>query len=225
MLTGKRTLTGQDGRGSRRRIASARVGDLRLWLGVGLVVAAVIAGIVVVGADRDTVTVLRATRDLSIGAHPTGFDRVQMSRAAAGDAYVTDAPAPELVLRWPVRAGELLPVGVLGPPVAVAHRQVTVAVDPLHAPVGMQAGDHVDVWASPSSSTRDAESPRRVVADVRVASVETDGVGIGGEVAVVLDLPETDVQPVVEAVRTAVVDLVAVPVDSQATVDSATVDS
>lgn len=200
----------------RRRVASARLGDLRLWVGIGLVVISVAVGIAVLGADRDTVTVLRASRDLSVGATPDGLVRVQVSRAAAGDAYLTDEPAADLVLRWPVRAGELVPRGALGSLVDTAHRQVTVAVDPLHAPVGLQGGDHVDVWASPSSSIRSTSPPRRVVADARVASVSSDAIGIGGELAVVLVLPEADVLPVVEAVRTAVVDLVAVPVESQA---------
>jgi len=179
------------------------------------VVASVVIGAGVMSADRDTVTVLRATRDLSIGATPSGLDRVVMSRAAAGDAYLTQEPVGA-VLQWPVRAGELVPRAALGAPLRVASRQVTVAVDPLHAPVDLQAGDHVDVWASPSISSRDAIPPRLVVADARVASVSADAVGIGGEVAVVLDLGEDDVLPVVEAVRNGVVDLVAVPVSSQA---------
>jgi hypothetical protein len=190
-------------------------GDLRLWSGVVLVVLSVVAGIAVMGADRDAVTVLRASRDLSIGATPSGLDRVAVSRSAAGDAYLADEPAAGLVMQWPVRAGELVPKGALAMPAAVAYREVTVAVDPLHAPVGLQAGDHVDVWASPASTSRDTSPPHRVVADARVASVSSDAVGFGGEIAVVLDLPEADVEPVVEAVRGAVVDLVAVPVDSQ----------
>ena len=118
-------------------------------------VASVVIGVGVMSADRDTVTVLRATRDLSVGATPSGLDRVVMSRAAAGDAYLTQEPVGA-VLQWPVRAGELVPRAALGTPPRVASRQVTVAVDPLHAPVGLQAGDHVDVWASPSTSS----SPR-----------------------------------------------------------------
>ncbi len=176
-------------------------------------VASVVIGVGVMSADRDTVTVLRATRDLSVGATPSGLDRVVMSRAAAGDAYLTQEPVGA-VLQWPVRAGELVPRAALGTPPRVASRQVTVAVDPLHAPVGLQAGDHVDVWASPSTSSRDAIPPRQVVADARVASVSADAVGIGGEVAVVLDLGVGEVLSVIEAVRNGVVDLVSVPVSS-----------
>jgi hypothetical protein len=201
--------------GGRRRIATARFGDLRLWLGIAIVVASVAIGVVVMTADRDTVTVLRATRDLSVGAVPSGLDRVVISRAAAGDAYLTDEPVGDAVLQWPVRAGELVPRGALAAAKSADVRQVTVAVDPLHSPVDLQTGDHVDVWASPSNSSREAAAPSKVVTDARVASVASDAVGIGGQIAVVLDLHETDVLPVVEAVRTGVVDLVAVPVDSQ----------
>jgi hypothetical protein len=200
---------------NRRRVASAGFGDARLWVGIGLVVASVVVGVGVMSADRDTVTVLRATRDLSVGATPTNLDRVAVSRAAVGDAYLTGEPAGDAVLRWPVRAGELVPRGALAEPPTQQHRQVTVAVDPLHAPVDLQEGDHVDVWASSASPSRAQEPPKRVVADARVASVSGEAVGIGGELAVVLDLAPDDVLSVVEAVRTGVVDLVAVPVDSQ----------
>jgi len=69
------------------------------------------------------------------------------------------------------------------------------------------------VWAS--STERDAGAPSLVVRDVVVASVSEDAVGVGGEIAVVLDLGEDDVPAVVAAVRSGVVDLVAIPVDSQ----------
>jgi len=192
------------------------MGDARLWLGIALVAGSVTVGAVVMTADRDTVTVLRASRDLSVGAVPEGLEPVALSRLAAGDAYLTGEPPVDAVLRWPVRAGELLPAAALVSPEPQQHRQVTVAVDPLHAPIDVRPGDRVDVWSSPGSSSRGAVPPRQVVAEARIASVSADPVGVGGEIAVVLDLPPDDVQAVVEAVRTGDVDLVAVPVDSQA---------
>ena len=197
----------------KRRVSAARIGDLRLLVGVGLVIASVVIGVAVMTPGGDTVLVLRATRDLSVGATPSGLVAVPVSRAAAGDAYVSKAPTSGEVLRWPVHAGELVPRAALAVQSARQQRQVTVAVDPLHAPVGLVAGDRVDVWAS--RTERDAGAPSLVVRDAAVASVSQDAVGVGGEIAVVLDLGEGDVPAVVAAVRSGVVDLVAIPVDSQ----------
>ena len=197
----------------KRRVTAARIGDLRLLAGVGLVVASVVVGVSVMTSSGDTVLVLRASRDLSIGAAPMDLVTVPISRSAAGDAYVSEQPASGTVLRWPVHAGELVPRAALAVATQPPKRQVTVAVDPLHAPVGLVAGAHVDVWAS--STERDAGAPSLVVRDVVVASVSEDAVGVGGEIAVVLDLGEDDVPAVVAAVRSGVVDLVAIPVDSQ----------
>jgi hypothetical protein len=78
-------------------------------------------------------------------------------------------------------------------------------------------GDRVDVWVSPRPGARDAATPRRVLTDVAVVTSAADRVGLGGEVAVVLAVPETEVPDLVLAARSGVVDLVAVPLGGQPT--------
>ena len=68
-----------------RRLRRARLGDLRLWLGLVLVAGSMLVGARLMGADDDTVVVLRATRDLAVGAGLDGLAPVRVSRAAAGD--------------------------------------------------------------------------------------------------------------------------------------------
>jgi hypothetical protein len=212
--------TGRAGNGGvghpqRRRIGTARLADARLWSGVGLVVAATVAGVLVVGAGNDTVTVLRAGHDLSVGTAPSGLVPVAISRSAAGEAYVSgDLPAGS-VLRWPVRAGDLLPKSAIAAPGSTPRRQVTVPVDPLHAPIGLLAGDHVDVWVSPRQPAPDGPRPRLVVGNTTVVSAQSDQVGLGGEIAVILSVAEGEVVEIVAAARAGVLDLVLVPLDAQ----------
>jgi hypothetical protein len=190
--------------------------DGRLWLGAALVVASMAAGAMVVNAGNDTVMVLRATRDLPVGSAPTDLAPVAVTRAVA-DSYVVGAVPAGRVLRWPVQAGDLLPASALTEPDVQPLREVTVPVDPLHAPMELAMGDRVDVWVSPRLDARDAATPRRVLTDVAVVTSAADRVGLGGEVAVVLAVPETEVPDLVLAARSGVVDLVAVPLGGQPT--------
>jgi hypothetical protein len=82
--------------------------------------------------------------------------------------------------------------------------------------VALQAGDVVDVWSMPrpDATASDGAEPDLVLPAAVVASVAEDSIGIGGEIAVVLEVPSEVVAAVVSATRTGVVDLVAVPATS-----------
>lgn len=199
-----------------RRIRSAGWGDARLWLGVGLVVVSMLVGAKVMTAGTDTVTVWRATRDLSVGSRPVDLAPVGVDRATAGDRYVAVGGIVDGVLRWPIGAGELLPQSALAEASAESVRWVTLPVDPLHAPVGVQPGDIVDVWATARESAGSlAAAPVAALTGARVAALTTDAIGVGGELGIVLEVPAPQVSAVVSAARSGVIDLVAVPVGSQ----------
>lgn len=190
-----------------RRMGRATWGDARLWLGLALVAASMLVGARLMADGDDTVTVLRATRDLSVGARLDGLVAVRMPRDAA-QPYL-DQPI-DGVLRWPVLAGELVPRSAVATSPPEPTRAVTVPVDPLHAPPALQPGDRVDVWSSPADGSG---PPLLVLAAVPVASASPEQ-GLGGEIGVVLDVPMDDVAGIVAAARSGVVDLVAVPAAS-----------
>lgn len=206
-----RTLEGR-GPGAVRQQA-ARFVDARLVGGVVLICVSVAAGVLLLGRGPDTVTVWRASRDLAAGSQVVDAEPVALPRSSVSDRYVSADQEPAGVLTRPVASGELLPISALaaGPPVST--RRVTVPVDPLHAPPGLQAGETVDVWSS-----LDAQSPQPptlVLADVVVAGVSAEDSGLSGQVGVVLAVPEAQVAAVVAASRGGVLDLVAVPLDAQ----------
>lgn len=202
-----------------RREVTARVVDARLWLGIALVLISMVVGAKVVTAGDDTVTVWRAGRDLSVGAAPSGLEPVVVARSVITDQYVSadeDSATAGLVLSRPVPAGEMLPRSALVPADSKALRQVTVAVDPLHAPADLQPGDLVDVWSTPREAAEAGRaSPERVLGGVSVGGRLADGLGVGGEVGIVIEVPESDVGALVAAARSGVIDLVSVPLGSQ----------
>lgn len=198
------------------RQRTARYSDLRLWLGIALLVGSTVAGYALLSRSEDTVTVWRATRDLAPGTPPTGLEQVEVSREVAAGGYARPGDVLDGRLRWPVAADGLLPLAALDSAPRTDSRQVTVPVDPLHAPVALEAGDVVDVWTTPRPDAAAAEGrqPTLVLRAAVVTSVAVDAIGIGGEIAVVLEVPSGVVPAVVAATRTGVVDLVAVPAAS-----------
>jgi hypothetical protein len=207
---------GTDAKGGRAasRQTAARISDLRLWAGISLLVVSGVVGARVVSAHDETVTVWRATGDLSAGAPATGLEAVGVPVSVAAGGYARPGDSLEGVLRFPVAAGQLLPDDALRVATRPAQREVTVPVDPLHAPVNLEPGDVVDVWTMPRDDTAMAE-PAAVLRSAVVASVSADGLGIGGELGVVLSVVEADVPRLVAAARVGVLDLVAVPLGSQ----------
>lgn len=198
------------------RMTPASLADVRLWLGMLLLVGCVVGGTAAFSSRDDTVTVWRAERDLSAGAPLTDVSPVEVSRQVA-DRYV--GPGDDLagVLRWPVAAGELVPVSAVSHGPTAPSRSVTVPVDPLHAPPTIQVGDRVDVWATagePADGSA-SDSPVAVLTGATVVGVWPEASGMSGDLGVVLDVPIGEVAAVVAATRRGAIDLVAVPPSSQ----------
>jgi hypothetical protein len=192
-----------------RRLPRARVADVRLWAGLVLVVGSVVAGARLLAADDPGVLVLRAQRDLAAGTAPTDLTAVRVPHEIAGE-YVAALTGPDLVLRWPVRAGELVPAAALARPSGEPMRVVSVPVEMSALPAGLLAGEVVDVWGTPE----DGRPPRLVLAAVRVAEAPAEATGLSATAAVRLRVPAADVAAVVAAARQGWVDLVVVPADS-----------
>lgn len=206
-----------------QRLRLSRRGDLRLWLGLALVVGSMFAGAHLMSQGAQTVTVWQAGRDLSAGSEPQHMHPVTVALGSVAEDYlpVTERPAGQL--RYPIQAGELIPRSALMIPDLAPSRIVTVGVDPLHAPIDLASGDRVDVWSTPDPDSVDAlavqgdadsdAGPQLVLQSVLVEDVAPDA--MGRELAIVVRVRPDQVQELVGAARGGVIDLVAVPAHSQ----------
>jgi hypothetical protein len=199
-----------------RRVGAGRR-DVRLALGVVLVVASVVVGSRVLASADDRVPVWSAASALAAGTTLAAADLVA-TPVAVDDLQAYAAASQDLVgvrLSRDLGAGELVPRSALSSADAVDRRLVTVPVDPLHAPPTLARGELVDVYVSP----RDGASvgagvdvlPALVLARVLVAdpgSVDTSGAG--DQLGVVLDVAAADADRAVAAARGGEVDLVRV---------------
>lgn len=196
------------------RQARARWSDLRVWSGVALLAVAAVGGAAVLGRQTDEVLVQQAGRDLAVGSTVQDTVLVPVPQHLA-DEYLAASQDVNGVLRWPIEAGELIPVSAVATIAGEALRGVTVAVEPGHAPTTLLPGDLVDVWVSDSSALGAVSAPRLVLPAAQVRVVTDDTGGFGGSRGVELAVPESQVADLVAAVRGGSLDLVTVPAASQ----------
>jgi hypothetical protein len=178
-----------------RRIRPPRWLDLRLALGVLLVLASVLLGARVVGAADATVPVWAVTADLAAGTELSAADltAVDVRLDDAAGAYLSTGTRPEgRTLTRAVREGELLPRSVLEAGDELV--QLALPVQSGYVPPGLQRGQLVDVYA-----VADPAAGATAVADgsvslvVRRAPVQA----LSGRSEGVLSTPTTAVQVVV----------------------------
>ena len=126
--------------------------DPRLWIGVVIVAASVVAGSRLLAAADDSVPVWTVSADMAAGDEVTGADlaarRVRFVDPADLDLYFTadDALPADLRLRQDVGAGELLPRSATGTAGESGVLQLPVPVEPAALPPGLGAGSVVDVY-------------------------------------------------------------------------------
>ncbi len=188
-----------------RRIRPPRWLDLRLVLGVLLVLGSVLLGARVVTAADATVPVWAVAHDLAAGTELAADDLVAVDVRLddAASEYLSTSTRPDgRTLGRAVRAGELLPRSALEE--AADLVQVALPVQAGYVPPSLARGQLVDVYAladPAAGALADADGSVTVVverAPVQALSGRTDGV---------LSTPTTTVQVVV-----------AVPADAAAAV-------
>jgi hypothetical protein len=131
-----------------RRVRPPRWLDLRLVLGVLLVLGSVLLGARVVTAADATVPVWTAAGDLAAGTELTAGDLVAIDVRLddAAGAYLSTRTAPEgRVLSRSIRAGELVPRSALEQPTDFV--QLALPVQAGYVPPGLGRGQVVDVYA------------------------------------------------------------------------------
>ncbi|MBC9734166.1 hypothetical protein [Nocardioides marmotae] len=166
--------------------------DPRLWVGVLIVAASVVAGARLLDAADDTVAVWAVAADLGAGDRVTADDlvaqRVRFADGVAGERYfLAEEQLPaELALVRGVGAGELLPRAAVGTVEEAGTVSVPLAVDLVPPTVG--DGSVVDVYLTGSAGTPDGP----VLDDVVVVEAPAldEGFGATGKRQLVVAVDE-----------------------------------
>lgn len=178
-----------------RRIKTPSWLDLRLVLGVVMILASVLIGARLVAGAKHTNAVLALTRDLAAGSTVRAEDLTSV-RVQLADRAVYLSNAAEVIGKQtnrPLARGELLPVAAVGLGTALTTVSVPFAVA---AAPQLSAGGRIEVWLS-SKTCR----PLVLLADATVQQVDRGqssfGAGVGQNV--VLSLPSALAERVVTA--------------------------
>ena len=133
--------------------------DVRLVIGVLLVLVSVVVGARVLASADDSQAVWTTTRDLAPGStlREADLERREVQLQDSADRYVPaqagDAAPTGYVLTRGLGSGELLPRAALrGPQQAPELRDVSVPVDPGHLPDDLETGQLVDVYVTVESA-------------------------------------------------------------------------
>ena len=183
--------------------------DLRLVVGVLLVLVSVAGGARLVSSLDDTTPVYAAAHDLLPGQPVTGDDLVTVP-VRLGDrvaSYVDGSVpvAPGTFLLRQVGAGELVPTDALGSARQALDKTVGVPVDS-SAARSLATGAVVDVWVSRRDRAAVGESyldPELLLSGAVIDTVppETTGLGAGlGRTTVQVVVPADEVGKVIAAV-------------------------
>ena len=179
-------------------------GDIRFLIGIALVILSIVGVWLIVSSARQTAPVLQAVRTIAQGeALVSGdFQVVDVSLGAAAEGYLAPQDlSPGLVAARTLSDGELLPASATAD--ADSARTTTVVVESSAGiPANVAAGTTVELWqAPPLPDGKGFETPRILVADVVVASVDDeDGVLAERTTALEVVIDRADVADVLAAI-------------------------
>lgn len=187
-----------DGGPAPRRVRPPRWLDLRLVLGVLLVVGSVLLGARVVTASATTAPVWAAAGDLAAGTVLSADDLVpvdvRLDDSAAAYLSTSTRPAGRTLARA-VRRGELLPRAALD--TAGSSVRLALPVQAGYVPPDLRRGQLVDVYALPSGTSTAGASGTSPGAGVTTVVTSAPVQAVSGRAQGVLSTPTATVQVVV----------------------------
>ena len=182
---------------------SARRFDLRLIIGLAIVVITALAGFALVSAADNTTSVYAAAKSLAPGHVLQTSDLVltDVKLGKSSSAYLAASGLTSgAVVTKSVGAGELVPVSAVGTAKQVATTNVVVQLD---VPLSSDAveGSTVDVWASMAAGQGVFGPPAVIISGAQIAHI-TEATGLAasnGGVRVEIVVPQSKVAALLES--------------------------
>ena len=177
--------------------------DLRLIIGIAIVVITAFAGFALVTAADNTTTVYVAAKSLTPG-HVLQKSDLVLTDVKLGKSSLAYLDASGLtqgaVVTKAVSAGELVPISAVGTAKQVATTNVVVQLDvPLAADAVV--GSNVDVWASMAAGQGVFGPPAVIISGAQIAHI-TEATGLAassGGVRVEIVVPQSKVAALLES--------------------------
>jgi hypothetical protein len=184
--------------------------DVRLVIGIGLVVASVAGVVSIVSASDRRITVYAAAETFAPGDR-IGAEQLLPRQVILDDAeglYLRDAPASALIVTEVVRRGELVPVSALSTTDGTRATSLVLALSG-EVSESVVAGSLVDVWSSAAvtgdgavGSSGGFGPPAVLTADaVVIRVIEPDGIVSAADgQSVEVQVPRSRIARVLQAI-------------------------
>jgi len=177
--------------------------DVRFLIGAVLIAGSVAGVWAVVGAARETTSVLVAAHALVPGQALTASDVVEIDAhlgAAEGEYLVPGDLDDGIVSTRVVAEGEMVPTSAITGADEVSQTTVVVR-SALGVPAGITPGAQVELWAAPILGPQEFGEPVVIAPAAIVAAVrEDEGVVTGTGATLELTVPRDDVSNVLQHV-------------------------
>ena len=186
--------------------------DIRLWLGIIFVITSVLLaqGLFAKAAIRQSAVLVN--RSVPVGSALTQND-VQLVEVLVPDSIEVISQVDQAIGKVVTRdlfSGDLLTKNSIADRFRSDLRLISVPIKAGHLPL-LQAGQLIDVWVTPSTDGMALPGPATLVISQATIEQVPDLVDPTLDTAVTLLVNVASVQPLVQAMRDGVIDLVALP--------------
>lgn len=176
--------------------------DLRLALGVALIVGSLVSAYIISQSTTRMVTVWSAVNNLAPGEVIEESD-VTTSRVSLSDATKMYLDGNEPIVGTSVireiKSAELIPAFSLAQDLNTDLQIVPISVSVLRLPVGVDGGSIIDIYGIPRSSVAvldpidSKNASKLLLSHVSVDSINRDSARLGGDIGLSVLVPETQV--------------------------------
>ena len=171
----------------------------RSYFAIGLLALSLFAAFAITGQANKSIRVWSATKDLSAGdvIKPGSASSVKVFLPMNSARYLNvNSQIMDLVVTRRIMKGELLPISALS---AVyegeSNRSVPLKIERNDLPNDLVSGQIVDIYSLPTEGLISAKSTKTelISTGVVVESIDLKSKEMGGEIGIVLKIPERDV--------------------------------
>jgi hypothetical protein len=188
--------------------------DPRLWLGIILVLGAMVIGQLVIAKASTRVPAVTLNTNIAQGAQIREGDVSPVQVSVPGVQNLISVPTDVIgkVASRDLYVGDLMNTNSISSSFSANARSVSVPIRAGHLPK-VSPGEKVDVWMTPSLDGVELPGPATLIIPNAVVAAAPEFIDSGMDTSVTVQISQDQVQVLVQAMRDGLIDLVAIPAD------------
>jgi hypothetical protein len=179
----------------------------KTYFAIGLLVISLFAAFAITGQANKSVSVWSASKDLVAGdsIEDGSVRAIKVFLPSASDKYLSaDKRITNQIATRLIRKGELLPSSALSSTFkGESNRSVPLKIARNDLPNDLSSGQSVDIYSLPQNDLNSSKSRKTELISIGVVveSIDLKSKDMGGDIGIVLKIPERDVIYLLEALN------------------------